>query len=118
MNTAQSTGRGSAAVASRFGKNADFSLVFSASTIRTTPRGYRELRSPAEMRKLLNRKVIEQDGKCAICRSTFTDYSEIVPDHIEPKGMGGAWRDDHPDNVQAVHGRCNLEKGSRRLVDR
>jgi HNH endonuclease len=42
-------------------------------------------------------------------------YNEIVPDHIEPKGMGGAWRDDHPENVQAVHRRCNLQKGSRRL---
>ena len=26
------------------------------------PRGYRELRSPAEMRKLLNRKISEQGG--------------------------------------------------------
>jgi len=43
------------------------------------PRGYRELRSPAEMRKLLNRKIGDQDGKCAICRSIFTDYNEIVP---------------------------------------
>jgi hypothetical protein len=33
------------------------------------PRGYRELRSPAEMRKLLNRKIVEQDRKCAICRA-------------------------------------------------
>ena len=47
------------------------------------PRGYRERRSPAEMRKV-----------------------------TEPKGMGGAWRDDHPENVQAVHRLCNLEKGS------
>jgi len=31
------------------------------------PRGYRKLRSPAEMRKLLNRKIVEQDRKCAIC---------------------------------------------------
>jgi hypothetical protein len=46
------------------------------------PRGYRELRSPAEMRKLLNRKIVEQDGKCAICQQAFTDYNEIVPDHI------------------------------------
>jgi hypothetical protein len=75
------------------------------------PRGYRELRSPAEMRKVLNRKIGEQDGKCAICHASFTDYTEIVPDHIEPKGMGGAWRDDHPENVQAVHRRCNFEKG-------
>jgi hypothetical protein len=21
----------------------------------------------------------------------------------DPKGMGGAWRDDHPDNIQATH---------------
>jgi hypothetical protein len=45
------------------------------------PRGYRELRSPAEMRKLLNRKVAEQGGKCAICHKEFTEYSDIVPDH-------------------------------------
>src|SRR5271165_1513394 len=48
------------------------------------------------MRKLLNRKIAEQDGKCAICHTAFTHYCEIVPDHIEPKGMGGAWRDDSP----------------------
>jgi len=59
--------------------------------------------------------IPKQDGKCAICHETFTDYNEIVPDHIEPKGMGGAWRDDHPENIQAVHRRCNLEKGSIRL---
>jgi hypothetical protein len=38
-----------------------------------------------------------------------------VPDHISPKGMGGAWRDDHPDNIQAAHWWCNGEKGSRRI---
>lgn len=43
------------------------------------PRGYRELRSAAEMRKLLNRKIIEQDGKCALCHEEFTDYNDIVP---------------------------------------
>ena len=51
------------------------------------PRGYRELRSPAEMRKLLNRKIAEQNGKCAICHKEFTEYSDIVPDHKHPKGM-------------------------------
>jgi hypothetical protein len=40
-----------------------------------------------------------------------------VPDHIEPKGMGGSWRDDHPENIQAVHWSCNSEKGSSRLGD-
>lgn len=79
------------------------------------PRGYRELRSPAEMRKLLNRKIVEQNGICAICEEPFTDYNDVVPDHRDPKGMGGAWRDDHPDNVQAAHSWCNEEKGSTRM---
>jgi hypothetical protein len=30
------------------------------------PRGYRELRSNAEMRKLMNQKIALQQGKCAI----------------------------------------------------
>ncbi len=45
------------------------------------PRGYREVRSPAEMRKLLKRQIVEQGGKCAICLEEFTDYNDIVPDH-------------------------------------
>jgi len=76
------------------------------------PRGYRELRSAAEMRKLMNRKIVEQDRKCGICHIEFTDYHDIVPDHRDPKGIGGAWRDDHPDNIQAAHWWCNSEKGS------
>ena len=32
------------------------------------PRGYRELRSNGEMRKLLDRKIIAQNGICAICK--------------------------------------------------
>ena len=46
------------------------------------PREYREVRSSAEMRKLLNRKIAEQEGKWAICRITFLDYNEVVPDHM------------------------------------
>lgn len=79
------------------------------------PRGYRELRSAAEMRKLMKRKVVEQKNQCAICDHEFTDYGDVVPDHIDPKGMGGAWRDDHPSNIQAVHDWCNSEKGSIRM---
>ena len=67
------------------------------------------------MRKLLKRKVVEQDGRCAICLAEFTDYNDIVPDHIDPRGMGGAFRDDHPSNIQAVHYWCNSEKGSTRM---
>ena len=78
------------------------------------PRGYREIRSRAEMSKLLTRKIVEQDMKCGICGEPFTDCSDIVPDHIRSKGMGSSRRDDHPDNIQASHRRCNLEKGSKR----
>ena len=78
------------------------------------PRGYRELRSPAEMRKLLNRKIDKQSSICAICQETFTDYNDVVPDHKNPKGMGGSWRDDHPEDIQATHWWCNGEKGSTR----
>ena len=59
------------------------------------PRGYREIRSNAEMRKLLDKKIVAQNGVCGICKERFTDYGDIVPDHISPRGMGGAWRDDH-----------------------
>ena len=79
------------------------------------PRGYRELRSNAEMRKLLDKKIVAQNGRCPLCNVEFTNYADIVPDHIHPRGMGGAWRDDHPDNIQAVHWWCNGEKGSSRV---
>jgi hypothetical protein len=41
------------------------------------PRGYRELRSPAEMRKLLNRKIRLQGGICAICHDVVI-VSELL----------------------------------------
>lgn len=59
--------------------------------------------------KRLPPKVAEQDRICAICHEEFTDYTDVVPDHRDPKGMG-AWRDDHPDNIQATHWWCNGEK--------
>jgi hypothetical protein len=58
-------------------------------------RGYRELRSNTEIRRLDNRKIVEQNKTCGICHDLFTSYNDIVPDDINPKGMGGAWRDDH-----------------------
>ena len=78
------------------------------------PRGYREIRSNAEMRKLMDRKIVAQNSACPFCKFQFTNYEDIVPDHISPRGMGGAWRDDHPDNIQAVHWWCNGENGSTR----
>ena len=46
------------------------------------------------MRRLMKRKIAEQGGRCGICQEEFTDYNDVVPDHKNPKGMGGAWRDD------------------------
>jgi hypothetical protein len=80
------------------------------------PRGYREIRSPAEMKKLLRRKIVEQRRKCGICGEPFTNIKDVVPDHKSPKGMGSARRDDHPDNIQAVHRRCNLVMESKRTA--
>jgi hypothetical protein len=48
------------------------------------PRGYREIRSNAEMRKLMDRKIVAQNGACRLCNGRFTNYDDIVPDHISP----------------------------------
>lgn len=70
------------------------------------------------MRKLVNRKIVEQNGVCPICDEEFTEYADVVTDHRRsPKGMGGAWRDDHPQNVQATHSWRNEEKASMRVDD-
>lgn len=69
------------------------------------------MRSPAEMKKLLKRKIVEQENICPICVDQFTDYNDVVPDHIQPKGIGGAWRDDHPDNIQGCPLLVQFRKG-------
>jgi hypothetical protein len=42
------------------------------------------------MRKLLNRKIIAQHRKCAICQEQFDCYNDIVPDHT---GARRAWEE-------------------------
>ena len=37
------------------------------------PRGYWELRSNGEMRKLLDRKIVTQNGVCALSNGQFAD---------------------------------------------
>ena len=94
-----------------------FGLEFRGLKIQTTRVDTGNFDRRGEMRKLLNVKIRQQAGICAICHEEFTDYNDIVPDHTDPKGMGGAWRDDHPDNIQATHWWCNGEKGSTRIDD-
>jgi len=48
------------------------------------PRGYRELRSNAEMRNLTHRKIAEQRGKCPLCGEKFTDYGDVFPTTLVP----------------------------------
>ena len=48
------------------------------------------------MRKLLDKKIVAQNERCPLCNIEFTNYGDIVPGHINLRGMGGAWRDDHP----------------------
>jgi hypothetical protein len=37
------------------------------------------------MRKLLDRKIVEQNRQCAICQVVFTNYGDIVPDYIDQR---------------------------------
>jgi hypothetical protein len=87
------------------------------SASRRSPPSARISGTAIETRRLLDRKARQQAGICAICHEEFTDYNDIVPDHKNPKGMGGARRADHPDNIQATHWWCNAEKGSTRMND-
>lgn len=78
------------------------------------PDGYRYRLSKAEMEKVVVKKVAEQRGMCSICGDVLTDMNDVVPDHIEPRGAGGCWRDDRPENIGAAHSLCNQRKGSQR----
>lgn len=86
------------------------------------PRGYREQCSPSELRRRKHTMIQRGDG-CWLCieaekpeeQCRFTSYDEIDLEHREPKGMGGARRDDHWDNLALAHHACNMEKGSKRI---
>lgn len=83
----------------------------------THPRGYREQCSPAVLRKRKARLVESQiNPYCWLCGESFTDYNEIELEHKQPKGMNGARRDDHWENLALAHHKCNSAKGSRRIL--
>ena len=79
------------------------------------PDGYRCKLSPAEMRKVLLKKVEEQNGCCSLCGKPFESLMGIVAEHTKPKGIGGSRADDRSANITAAHSECNMEKGSQRL---
>lgn len=56
---------------------------------------------------------MHQGGLCPLCGG-FLYRDTATTDHIQPRGMGGARRDDRQENIQAVHALCNSAKGSKR----
>lgn len=79
------------------------------------PRRYREICSRRELARRREIKLKDQEGLCAVCWKPV--LREPSTDHIRPKGMNGALRDDHIDNLQAAHCFCNGRKGSRRRME-
>jgi 5-methylcytosine-specific restriction endonuclease McrA len=86
-----------------------------------------EMRRHSKCRKLIKRGVyltpyrradiFERDGwVCQLCgkridkRRSWPDQQSGAIDHIVPLSLGGH---DVPENVQAVHARCNSSKGTR-----
>jgi 5-methylcytosine-specific restriction endonuclease McrA len=73
----------------------------------STPKG-------REMRDTITAKAWTRDNCiCGIC-GKYVCLLEAVGDHIIPRGMGGATRNDSLENIQAVHPKCNGLKGSQR----
>jgi hypothetical protein len=79
------------------------------------PDGYRYRLSKSEMEKVVLKNISLQHGLCSICDQPLTDMNDVVPDHKEPRGMGGSWRDDRAENIGAAHSLCNQRKGSQRI---
>ena len=52
--------------------------------------------------------VARQEGLCALCGANLAAVSPVHIDHIIPRRAGGT---DEEDNLQAVCGTCNVEKG-------
>lgn len=80
------------------------------------------LRKISLRRDLLKKRFKKQDGLCAICGlKMFKPFVNGPPslkatlDHIIPLSKGGL---DHWENVQAVHHKCNQEKGNKLPTDK
>lgn len=55
-----------------------------------------------------------QSHLCGICEEYMPEDDRTM-DHKQPRGMGGARRDDRQENLHAVHFLCNSAKASRRM---
>lgn len=78
----------------------------------------REICSPAELRR---RRIIlleRQNNICGWCEKPITDFRDAVTDHINLRGLGGAFRNDSLETTRATHSACNLERGSKRYLTR
>jgi hypothetical protein len=62
------------------------------------------------MRRTIESQACRATQQMRMCHKLFMDYNDIAADHVEPKGMGSARRDDHPTNIQAAQRKCNLGK--------
>ena len=82
------------------------------------PRGFRELCTPAELRRRKHVLMATGPLTCLYCDRNLKEleYSQIELCHKEPKGMGGARRDDSMLNLALGCATCNRENGSRRLA--
>jgi len=79
------------------------------------PRGFRELCSPAELKRRKDNMIRAGQTTCFYGGEQFENYNDIVVAHKEPKGMDGARRDDHISNLTLSCSRHNLENGSKRI---
>jgi hypothetical protein len=79
-------------------------------------RGYREECNARELKRRKDQKIHEQGGCCYLCGEKFENYRDVEACHKRSKGMGGAFHDDHIDNLFAGHRWCNREQGSREVA--
>ena len=71
--------------------------------------------SPADWAKLRKKYWADHPKvMCGICGKEILQWEDFEFDHIEPRGMGGARRNDIGSNLRPAHHACNSRKGSRR----
>lgn len=81
-------------------------LISKIDTIIMTEIG--EVQEPRLFTKsVIDAKLVEQEGKCAMCKLTITKQQKYEGDHTLPWGQGGRTI---PENCQVVHQKCHKKK--------